>query len=129
MSERPMKLLIVEDEENIRNLLMIILDWEKLDIQIVGEASTGAEALDLAEELLPDIVLTDIQMPYMDGLEATKRIRELESDDKRIPIVAMTANVFDEDIEKCHEVGMVDHIGKPIDFEILIQKLKHHLKI
>jgi CheY-like chemotaxis protein len=64
----------------------------------------------------------------MDGYEATRRIRALNiSAAKNIPIVAMTANVFREDVEKCLEAGMNDHVGKPLDFEEVLEKLKKYL--
>jgi CheY-like chemotaxis protein len=64
----------------------------------------------------------------MDGFEATRQIRALElTEAKTVPIMAMTANVFREDIEKCFAAGMNDHLGKPIDIEELLGKLKKHL--
>jgi len=64
----------------------------------------------------------------MDGYEATKRIRAIDNPKaKTIPIIAMTANVFREDIEKCINAGMDDHVGKPIDFEEVTEKLKNYL--
>ena len=67
-------------------------------------------------------------MPEMDGYEATRRIRGLDLPEaKTIPIIAMTANVFKEDIEKCLAAGMNDHLGKPLDVEELIAKLKKYL--
>jgi CheY-like chemotaxis protein len=67
-------------------------------------------------------------MPEMDGHEATRRIRALDVPQaKTIPIVAMTASVFREDIEKCFECGMNDHIGKPLDFEEVLTKLRQYL--
>ena len=70
-----------------------------------------------------DLILMDVQMPSMDGLEATRRIRALGTERARsIPIIAMTANVFKEDIAACEAAGMVDHIGKPIDVDELISK-------
>jgi len=64
-------------------------------------------------------------MPEMDGYEATRRIRLV---DKDIPIVAMTANVFREDVEKCLEAGMDGHVGKPFDFDEVVRALHTHLK-
>jgi CheY-like chemotaxis protein len=76
----------------------------------------------------------DVQMPEMDGYEATHCIRALEDElnkqegksHKRVPIVAMTANVFREDIEKCLNAGMDDHIGKPLDFSEVLEKLRKY---
>ena len=71
------------------------------------------------------LVLMDIQMPVMDGYEATRAIRQLDDDEiSNIPIVAMTANAFDEDRKKAFECGMNSHIAKPVDVEILFDTLK-----
>jgi CheY-like chemotaxis protein len=72
----------------------------------------------------------DIQMPEMDGYEATRQIRAAEKEAAAggIPIVAMTANVFKEDIEKCLESGMNDHVGKPLNLEEVLEKLRKYLK-
>jgi CheY-like chemotaxis protein len=70
----------------------------------------------------------DMQMPLMDGLEATRRIRALPvSRCRELPIVAMTANVFKDDIDKCFEAGMNGHIGKPIDLDDMMEHLREHL--
>jgi CheY-like chemotaxis protein len=67
-------------------------------------------------------------MPVMDGFEASREIRNLNFEKaKKVPIVAMTANVFREDVEKCLEAGMNDHIGKPLDFDKVLEKLKFFL--
>jgi CheY-like chemotaxis protein len=69
-------------------------------------------------------------MPVMDGLEATRRIRQKEQEEslgRRTPIIAMTANVFREDIEKCLATGMNGHIGKPINYREVIEKLQQYL--
>jgi CheY-like chemotaxis protein len=76
-----------------------------------------------------DAVLMDIQMPQMDGLTATKNIRALPFKHcKEIPIIAMTADVFKDDIEKCLAAGMNDHIGKPLDFNEVYEKLRRYLR-
>ena len=120
------RILLVEDVEINREIVAALL--EKTEIEIVF-AFNGEEAVEKLSLLTNhyDLIFMDLQMPYMDGFEATRRIRELECEASRVPIIAMTANVFSEDIEKCYEAGMVDHIGKPIDFDILIRKLKYYL--
>jgi CheY-like chemotaxis protein len=75
-----------------------------------------------------DMIFMDVQMPDMDGYEATRRIRGLNTEKSTtIPIIAMTANVFREDIEQCLEAGMNSHIGKPLDFDEVIRTLQKHL--
>jgi CheY-like chemotaxis protein len=71
----------------------------------------------------------DLQMPEMDGLMATRRIRALDTPRAaEIPIIAMTANVFKEDIEECLAAGMNDHVGKPIDYDELFKKMMKYLR-
>ena len=75
-----------------------------------------------------DAILMDVRMPVMDGYEATAAIRRLEREDAEIPIIAMTADAFSEDIQKCLECGMNDHLAKPIDVQTVAYKLKKYLK-
>ncbi|MDR2007340.1 MAG: response regulator, partial [Acidaminococcales bacterium] len=74
-----------------------------------------------------DLILMDIHMPLMDGFSAARRIRSLERDGSRIPIIAMTANVFKEDVEKCLAAGMDDHLPKPMDYDLTIKKIEQIL--
>ena len=75
-----------------------------------------------------DMIFMDLQMPEMDGYEATRRIRALDVPRAgQIPIVAMTANVFREDVDKCLAAGMNAHVGKPLNFDEVLEKLHTHL--
>jgi CheY-like chemotaxis protein len=75
-----------------------------------------------------NLVFMDVQMPEMDGYEATRRIRSLDDRwAKDIPIIAMTANVFREDVERCLEAGMNAHVGKPLDFDEVLEILQKYL--
>ena len=75
-----------------------------------------------------DLIFMDVHMPEMDGFEATRQIRALDVPRAgNIPIVAMTANVFKEDIDKCLAAGMNDHVGKPLDMTIVMEKLRKYL--
>jgi CheY-like chemotaxis protein len=75
-----------------------------------------------------DMIFMDVQMPEMDGYEATRQIRALDAPRaKTIPIIAMTANVFSEDVEKCLAAGMNGHLGKPLDFNKVLNKLHVYL--
>jgi CheY-like chemotaxis protein len=74
------------------------------------------------------IIFMDLQMPDMDGFDATRNIRALDFDSaKTIPIIALTANVFLEDVENCLAVGMNDHLGKPLDFDKVMRILRRYL--
>jgi PAS domain S-box-containing protein len=121
------RILLVEDVEINREIVTALLEPVQLEIDC---AENGEQAV-LKFSGTPDIydlIFMDIQMPEMDGYEATQRIRSLDNPKaKTIPIIAMTANVFKEDIEKCLNAGMDDHVGKPIDLEEVIGKLKNYL--
>ena len=97
-------------------------------------ARNGLESVELFEQSESDsfdVILMDVMMPVMDGLTATKKIRKLKRKDARmVPIIAMTANVFNEDIIAAKEAGMNEHIAKPLDFDKLIHTLaKYFLKM
>jgi CheY-like chemotaxis protein len=123
------KLLIVEDIEINREILISLLDKSGL---IIDCAEDGKEALDMiiAAPDKYDIIFMDMQMPVMDGLEATRCIRalpEVQELKHKLPIVAMTANVFKDDIDACISAGMDDHIGKPLDLNRVLSKLRKYL--
>ncbi|MDR2029058.1 MAG: response regulator [Treponema sp.] len=122
-----LRILLAEDVEINREIVFSLLEDTGVGID---SAENGLQAVELFKENPSkySIILMDIHMPEMDGFEATRRIRALDIDRaKTIPIMAMTANVFREDIEKCLAVGMNDHLGKPIDVDELIKKLKQYL--
>ena len=119
--------LLAEDVEINREIGLSMLENTGLKIDC---AINGQMAVDVfkANHGKYDIILMDVQMPEVDGLEATRRIRELDNDlGVQVPIIAMTANVFREDIEQCVGAAMNDHIGKPIDFDELIRKIEKYL--
>ncbi|MDR0645345.1 MAG: response regulator, partial [Treponema sp.] len=96
----------------------------------VDWVENGVQALKRYQENMGkyDIIFMDVQMPEMDGCEAARRIRSL--DDPRahiVPIIAMTAHVFREDVEQCLEAGMNDHLSKPLDFGAVLDILKKYL--
>jgi signal transduction histidine kinase/CheY-like chemotaxis protein len=121
-----MRILLVED--NIVNQKVALGILKKLGLQ-ADAAENGREALFALENLPYDLVLMDMQMPEMDGLEATRQIRDLESKviDHEIPIIAMTANAMQEDRQRCLQAGMNDYVSKPIDAYVLAQALARWL--
>ena len=121
-------ILIAEDIDINREIAIAILEPTKIGVDC---AENGKQAVDMFIAS-PDkycLILMDLQMPEMDGYEAARTIRNAGvPEGKTIPIIAMTANVFREDVERCLSVGMNDHIGKPIDFDELIGKLTYYIK-
>ena len=119
-----LRLLVVED-----NLLNQQIATELLTLcgALVQVASGGLEGVQMALSSNPpfDAILMDMQMPDIDGLEATRRLRA-EPCMANVPIIAMTANVMVDDQQRCRDAGMVDHIGKPIDLQQLVQTIQRH---
>ena len=119
------RLLLVEDNEINRDFAGTLLRSEDIE---VDEAKDGAEALEMVQSCEYDVVLMDIQMPVMDGLEATRCIRQLaetKNDDRfrKLPIIAMTALAMAKDEEESREAGMNDHVSKPIEPDHLLDTL------
>ena len=120
-------ILLAEDVVINREIITTLLEPTSLSIDV---AENGAEALQMFAKAPEkyNMIFMDVQMPEMDGYEATRSIRALDIPyAKTIPIVAMTANVFQEDIKKCLESGMNDHVGKPIDIDQVMNKLRQYL--
>jgi len=123
------RILLVDDVEINREIVVALLEPMSL---MIDSAENGVQAVDMysADPFSYGLILMDVQMPEMDGYEATRRIRSLGFDRAReIPIIAMTANVFKQDIERCLESGMNDHLGKPLDFENVVDMLHKYLNI
>jgi CheY-like chemotaxis protein/signal transduction histidine kinase len=119
-------ILLVED--NAINQKIVILSIQDV-VKSIDVAFNGKDAIEKFVKSKYDIILMDIQMPVMDGIVATKKIREIESStNTNIPIIAITANALTGDREKCLAVGMDDYISKPFQVEVLIQKMKDLLK-
>lgn len=123
------RILLVEDNDLNREIAETVLTMHGFEVE---HAENGKAALDLFAQRPAgsyDAILMDIRMPVMDGLEATRRIRLLEKEDSRtIPIIAMTANAFDEDMRKSIESGMNGHLSKPLDIGLLLEILQDTFK-
>ena len=114
-------LMILLVEDNILNQRVVTFSLKKYKHDVVI-ANNGVEAIEKFRETKFDVILMDIMMPVMDGIEATVKIREIErldQNDIRTPIVALTANTMDNDRDKCISYGMDEFMAKPFDIEKL----------
>ena len=117
------RILLVEDNEINQEIMCMLLEIKGLLVEI---ANYGGEAIMMIKTKPYDLVLMDMRMPVMDGLEATRCIRQLDCG-QSIPIIAMTANAFEDDRKHCIEVGMNGFLAKPIEPDILYSELAHWL--
>lgn len=115
-----LKIMLVDDEQFAIEGLILLLNWKNFEGELVGSASSGVEALALMEHTRPDVVISDIKMPVMDGIELSRRIREK---DKTIQVILLTAHGEFKYAQKALQYGVKDYILKPIDRE-KIQKLE-----
>jgi CheY-like chemotaxis protein len=121
--------LIVEDDGILTLFLQNMLS--RLDYALLAPVATGEEAVACALENRPDLILMDIHMPVMDGYMATEQIRQWETHNNRprLPIIALTADAYEEDRQHCLSVGMDDFLTKPIALEALKSSLRKWLAV
>ncbi|MDR0320806.1 MAG: response regulator [Treponema sp.] len=128
------QIMLAEDMEINREIVLTMFEPLKLKIDCAENGMEAVRKFCSAPDKY-EVIFMDVHMPELDGYEATRRIRSFEKGlgkqkwkpHNRVPVIAMTANVFKEDIEKCLESGMDDHLGKPLDFDVVIEKLRIHL--
>jgi CheY-like chemotaxis protein len=121
----PLSILLVEDNELNQKLMKITLKRYNYEVAI---ANNGVEGVELFKNQKFDLILMDLMMPVMDGFEATKEMRKIESEDKGrryTPIIAFTANTLNNDYDKCVSGGMDNIIEKPFSFEKFGEILKN----
>lgn len=122
------RVLLVEDIELNREIAREIIGMTGVQVEEAENGKIAVEKFSASESGYYDIILMDVQMPVMNGYDATSSIRALDrADASAIPIVAMTANAFAEDVREAKEAGMNEHLAKPLDFEKLIEMLERYL--
>ena len=118
-------ILVAEDNKTNQMLIEILLDDMNLSCDIAGD---GVKAIEMCEQNKYDLILMDINMPNMDGLQATKHIREKLDNKSKIPIIALTANAMKDDISHYLQSGMNAYVSKPIDINKLAKEMALFLK-
>ena len=123
------QVIIVDDEPRILEGIIHLFPWNNFGFEVVASFTNGKEALEyINAHPQVDIVMTDIQMPVMDGYQAAQAIRNTgKKDAGTIPIIAMTANAFAEDVNKAAECGMNGHVAKPIVIGKLVEEMSKWL--
>lgn len=119
-NEAPKTILVVEDFADSRFMMRQLLE---LSGYRVLEASDGREAVEMAEQECPDLVLMDLSMPVLDGLSATRLIRRIERI-CHVPVVALTAHCSDEYVTAAREAGCDHFVSKPVDFDLLLEVIR-----
>ena len=117
------RLLLVDDDAPVREALRMLLESDG-DLEVVGEAANGFEALAISEQASPDIILMDIQMPEMDGIEATRRISEKKSGDEGPRVLVLTTFEQDEYISQAIQAGAIGFLLKRMPADELIARIK-----
>ena len=121
--------LIVEDVEINAIFAQAIAEMKGFKVRIAGNGKEAVEILENSEDMYYSLVLMDVQMPVMNGYEATEAIRSSSRDYlKNIPILAMSANTFPEDILRSKNAGMNDHISKPVDINVFSSLVDKYVK-
>ena len=120
-----LNILIVEDQELNAEVLTDLLELEEIRSEWAQDGKKGVEAFEQSEEGYYDAILMDVRMPVMDGMAAARAIRSLKRPDAQsIPIIALSANAFEDDVAECLQAGMNMHLSKPVDIDLLLEALR-----
>ena len=123
------RVLLAEDVEVNAEIMMMVLSMRDMQVDHAENGRIAVEKFEEHEEGYYDAILMDMRMPEMDGLEATRRIRAMDRPDaKNIPIIALTANAFDEDVQQSMQAGLNAHLSKPVEPEALFKTLEELIK-
>ena len=119
------KILLAEDVQINAEIMMMLLKTRNMEVDLAENGKIAVEMFEKQPEGHYDAILMDVRMPEMDGLEATQKIRSMERKDARdIPIIALTANAFDEDVQRSMQAGLNAHLSKPVQPEVLFETLE-----
>ncbi|MBR3745702.1 MAG: response regulator, partial [Selenomonadaceae bacterium] len=120
------RILLAEDMPVNAEIMLMVLQMREIDAELAENGRIALEMFEKSPENYYDAILMDMRMPEMDGLEATQRIRALDRPDaKKIPIIALTANAFDEDVQRSLQAGLNAHLSKPVEPEVLFETLEN----
>ena len=122
------RILLSEDNDLNWEIAEEILSEEGFELERAENGKICVEKFEQSEEGFYDVILMDIRMPVMNGYDACVAIRKLDRSDADLPIIAMTADAFSDDVQRCRECGMNEHVSKPIDTGRLMRILKDYLK-
>ena len=123
------RILLAEDVTVNAEILIMVLSMREIQADHAENGRVAVEMFEEHEEGYYDAILMDMRMPEMDGLEATRRIRAMDrSDAKNIPIIALTANAFDEDVQHSMQAGLNAHLSKPVEPDVLFETLEGLLR-
>ena len=123
------RVLLAEDVAVNAEIMIMMLSMREIQAELAENGRIAVEKFEEHEEGYYDAVLMDMRMPEMDGLEATRRIRAMNRlDAKNIPIIALTANAFDEDVQNSMQAGLNAHLSKPVEPEALFKTLEELIK-
>ena len=123
---RGKRILLAEDMDVNAQIMVMLLGMRQMDVDVAENGRIAVEMFSSSSQGYYDAILMDMRMPEMDGLEATRAIRDLDRDDARkIPIIALTANAFDEDVQRSLQAGLNAHLSKPVEPESLFSTLEN----
>ena len=123
------KILLAEDMPVNAEIMMMVLQMREMEVELAENGKIALEMFQKSPENYYSAILMDMRMPEMDGLEATQRIRALDRKDaKKIPIIALTANAFDEDVQRSLQAGLNAHLSKPVEPDVLFETLENMIK-
>jgi len=123
------RILLAEDMAVNAEIMMMVLSMREMEVDHAGNGRIAVEMFEGHETGYYDAILMDMRMPEMDGLEATMAIRSMNrADAKKIPIIALTANAFDEDVQRSMQAGLNAHLSKPVEPEVLFETLEHLIR-